>query len=447
MAKKIVIIGGGSKGWTPKLVKDMLLTTSLSDSTFVLYDIKKTESDLVERFLTKLNDEHLKTGATIESTDEKAKAFDGADYFIITISTGGLEATRSDIEIPEQYGIFHTVGDTSGPGGWARTIRNFGPIFSLASDINTYAPGAVVLNYSNPMTTLTSILSKTCTGPVVGLCHGLFQNLGFLKALYRLENESDISVSYAGLNHFYWITELKAKGKNLFTDIKQRVLDSGFTKLLAEVQDIYKDPMGHMPVRELATALFRETGFMPYMGDRHTCEFFPCYITSEANMETYRLVRTSMDDRAKKLRARDEELRKMIDGNIPSEYCRQSRETASDIIAAHSEGTPFIDVGNVPNKGQIANLPLGTVVETAVLVDRNGFSPITFGPLPDPLLQMVLPYAHVFNLTVQACFDGNRELALQALQMDPVCSHLTGGEVRELGERLIQPHKPFITCF
>ena len=63
-----------------------------------------------------------------------------------------------DLAIPEKYGIFHTVGDTSGPGGWARLMRNFSVFKKLAEDINRHAPGAMVLNYSNPMTTLTQIL-------------------------------------------------------------------------------------------------------------------------------------------------------------------------------------------------------------------------------------------------------------------------------------------------
>jgi alpha-galactosidase/6-phospho-beta-glucosidase family protein len=104
----------------------------------------------------------------------------------------------------------------------------------------------------------------------------------------------------------------------------------------------------------------------------------------------------------------------------------------------------FIDVGNVPNIGQVANLPPNTVVETAVRVDRNGFAPICFGALPTPVLGFVEPYAHVFNTTVDACFRKDKKLAMQALRMDPLCSHLAGDQVIELGERLLAAHKAFI---
>ena len=115
--KKIVIVGGGSNSWTPNIVKDMLLTKSLAGSTFVLYDTKRVAAELVAAFLSKL-DAGLHTGSRFVATDNREKAFDGADYFIITISTGGLSAMAHDLALPEEYGIFHTVGDTCGPGGW-----------------------------------------------------------------------------------------------------------------------------------------------------------------------------------------------------------------------------------------------------------------------------------------------------------------------------------------
>ena len=81
-----------------------------------------------------------------------------ANFFKTNFYTGGLDAMAHDLAIPEEYGIYHTVGDTAGPGGWARTIRNFDVFVSLAEAIKRLAPGAVVLNYTNPMTTLTTVL-------------------------------------------------------------------------------------------------------------------------------------------------------------------------------------------------------------------------------------------------------------------------------------------------
>ena len=441
--KRIVLVGGGSVNWSPKILKDLLLTETLAGSTFVLYDIDRTASDRIAAFAEKL-DGQLNTGARFVSTDNRSSAFEGGDYFVITISTGGLDAMSVDLAIPEEYGIFHTVGDTSGPGGWARTLRNFDVFRTLAQDINRFAPDAMVLNYSNPMGTLTQILSQMCSGPVVGLCHGLFENLRFLTSFFGIEDRAQLSVRYAGLNHFFWITEAQYGDRDLLAELRERTDSEGFTDWL---RDASEDSMGFRSHRELATALFRETGVMPYLGDRHTCEFFPSYITDPAVMDRFRLIRTGIDERREKVQDRRKDLDDMIAGAIPDRYRKPSRETAANIISAHVAGSPFVDVGNTQNIGQISNLPAGLVVETPVCVDGCGVSPLSFGKLPDAVLPLVEPYSRVFEQTVQACFEGSRERALRALRFDPVCSRLTGAQVWEMGSRLIEAHRSYIPFF
>lgn len=441
--KRIVFVGGGSFGWMPRIVKDMLLTDAISDSEFVLYDINKEASDLVAAFLQKLNT-RLGTHGTVISTDDKKIALEGADYVVITISTGGLDAMAHDIAIPEEYGILHTVGDTAGPGGWARLIRNYEVFVDLAGDINRYADGAVVLNYTNPMSTLTDVLSRLCNGPVVGLCHGLFENINKIVDIYGLEDEDELALKYAGLNHFFWVTEARTKSTDIFADLRQRVANEGLTALLAKATGAGKEKP---EFRELATALFNETGAMPYFGDRHTCEFFPCYITSPNAMEKYKIVRTTIAERREGAAKLKQALVDMIEGDIPDEYTERSRETAADIVATHATGGTFIDVGNLPNIGQVSNLPRGVVVETAMRVDQNGFAPVAFGDLPDPVLGFVEPCARSYRMSVEACVERDKEKALQALRIDPVCAGLTGAQVREMGERLLDAHKGFANPF
>lgn len=435
---KIVMVGGGSVLWTPTLVRDLLLTPPLHDAEFVLYDLNKDASDLTAAFCTKLAAK-LCVPARFVSTDRREQGFADANYVIITISTGGLDAMARDLAIPEEYGIYHTVGDTSGPGGWARSIRNFDTFVSLAQDINRYARGAMVLNYTNPMATLTDVLTRLCEGPVVGLCHGLFNNQEFIEGLYGLENEDDIALHYGGLNHFFWITQARAGAVDVIADLTARLKTQSFTDLLRLVHGL------SAPDGEVATDLFAMTGVMPYLGDRHTCEFFPWYITSRDNLRTYKLVRTTVSERREQAAQGANNLRRMVAGEIPDEFMQRSREAAADIIAAHSQGRVFIDVGNLPNKGQIVGLPPGVVVETAVRVDRNGFTPLTFGPLPRAVQPLVALWAEIYAMIVDACFAQDKAAALRALRLDPVCSHLNTAQVNEMGERLLASHAAFIS--
>ncbi|HEX7008417.1 MAG TPA: hypothetical protein VF184_00450 [Phycisphaeraceae bacterium] len=441
---KIVIVGGGSNAWTPQIVRDILLTPSLARSHIVLHDIRKKASDLNKAFLDLLQP-RLGSQATIVSTNQQARAFDKADYFIITISTGGLDAMAHDLAIPQRYGIYQTVGDSTGPGGWARFIRNFDVFADMAKAINRYAPGAMVLNYTNPMATLTDVLARLCQGPVVGLCHGLFENIDFLQRYYRLKSEHELSLRYGGLNHFFWITHARARQKDVLADLAQRLKRQSFTDLL---RDSSPDPMGFKSNREVATELFRLTGVLPYLGDRHTCEFVPWYLNDKGALGRYKIIRTTVAQRRTAFRQRHRQLERMVrTGKIPAFYERRSRETAADIIDAHSQGKTFIDVGNTPNTGQIENLPRGVVVETAVRVDATGLTPLAFGPLPRQVLGLVEPHAHAYQMVVDACMTGDRQLALQALRLDPLSSRLDGQKLTRMGQELLGAHKRFITAF
>lgn len=440
---KILFVGGGSKAWVPYIVKDLMLTESLNGAEIVLYDIDKQASDLNKVFLDKLASQ-LNVEFKITSTNKKNEAFKDANYVIIAISTGGLAAMSYDLSIPEKYGIYHTVGDTTGPGGWARSIRNFDAFVDLAKEINTYCPSAFVLNYTNPMAFLTDILQQLCKGPVIGLCHGFFENMDILKDIYNAKDEREIHVKYAGLNHFFWITHARYKNIDILADLKKRLK----TKTMTDIVRLSKaDPMGFKSGRAVADELFRMTGVMPYQGDRHTCEFFPYYITNKKNMRKYNIQRTSITERYKWLKQRDREIRKAIDGKMPDIYFKRSRETAADIIDAHFSGKKFIDVGNVKNIGQISNLPLGTVVETDCMIDKNGVTPLSFGDLPKIVAGFCQPYAAVFNMTVQACMQKDKQLAIQSLRLDPVCSHLNWQQVKEMGEALLSAHKKYISIF
>ncbi len=439
MGKHIVLVGGGSSGWTPKLLSDLLLTPSIADGTYVLHDINRVNLERIARFAGKLK-EQLGVAATIEAEADPDVAFRDADFIIITISTGGLDAMAHDLAIPEEFGVYHTVGDTVGPGGWARTMRNVPVFVDMARRVNRLAPESVVLNYSNPMAQLTKTLCLCTDRPVVGLCHGLFESLWFLQAVFGLEKEEDIECTYAGINHFFWVTSLSIRGEDGFRLLREKAAGKPLPELVA---GIHPD-LGRC---HLADELFRFTGFLTYMADRHISEFFPQFITSQKNLDKYHLKRTTIDERREGMRRAEAAVERMTEEQIPAHYRQRSRETAADIINAFVTGSKFIDVGNVPNVGQVANLPMGSVLETPVLVTRFGFRPITVGHLPEPVRTWVERVVRTEDLAVEAAMQGDLNKALKALALDPVVSHLTFGEVEELGMRLLRANARYLPQF
>ena len=153
-------------------------------------------------------------------------------------------------------------------------------------------------------------------------------------------------------------------------------------------------------------------------------------------MKRFKLSRTSVKERQAGLdRERQTTLDLATGKNKPG---ARSRETAVDIMKSFVTNHPFVDVVNMPNIGQIDNLPRGAVVETLGLVNTRGFSPITAGSLPDRLLPLVEPHCRVQQMTLDAALKGDKELALQSLMLDPLCANLPPSDVRVMGLELIK---------
>ncbi len=436
---RIAMVGGGSFSWMPHILKDIMLKPGLERADIRLLDLNLEAAEIVaavgRRYIADWS-----LGAVLHATTDADEALDGADAVVITISTGGLDAMAHDLRIPEKYGIFATVGDTVGPGGWARGLRNIPVFASLARQIQKHAPDAFILNYTNPMSTLTATLCAVSRQPVVGLCHGLFENLRTLIRVFKLKGEEEISADYCGLNHFFWMTDFRIKGRPGYPLLRARL--RGGKRLDDLVRDAYVDAHGHSSVRRLvASELFEEYGYLPYLGDRHTCEFFSRYLApDDKRLRPYGIVRTFIEDRRRKLAQARQRALDIAAGRQKVEK-KASRETAADIIAARVLNQ------DLPNVGQISNLPIGAVVETPGMVNAMGFRPVACGAMPQPLANLTMPHAVNQMAIVEAGLEGNWEKAYAALAGDPLCSHLTIPQVRKMGRALLEANRKHLPQF
>src|SRR5256885_13674582 len=152
---RICFIGGGSYNWMPKLLGDLALTPDVEGS-IVLHDVNPSALEDIQRFGRKAT---AQAGANfnIETTTDLDRALDGAEFVVVTITTGGLDTMALDLEIPERYGIYQSVGDTVGPGGLSRALRNVPVMVGIAQAMQRYCPDAWMLNLTNPLTVLNRV--------------------------------------------------------------------------------------------------------------------------------------------------------------------------------------------------------------------------------------------------------------------------------------------------
>lgn len=440
ISQRITCVGGGSYTWTPKLLCDLMYEDELSGSEIILYDINLQAAQELKAAADRIAKDNGKKFKFI-ATDNEKTAYKNTDFVIVTISTGGLETMAPDVEIPEKYGIFQCVGDSVGPGGWSRTLRNV-PVFAkMAEKIEKLSPNAVVLNYSNPMAALTGVFSAVSNLRTVGLCHGPIGTMSYLAKLFGVD-ASKISVRFGGLNHLFWIVDFAINGRNGYELLREKLNGASLLKY----DKSCKDPDGIMEFdHEVLNEIYMNYGYLTYSADNHTAEFFTPYLHDLETVKRYKLHRKSMAERnANYLKARQKVL-DMAAGKVP--MSERSCEIAVNIIKAIVTNTPFTDVVNLPNIGQIDNLPRGAVIETLGVIDACGFAPVTIGPLPPILQQICMPHCQIQLMTLDAALTGNRKLALEALLLDPLSQNLVPSKLKKLGEELIDANKAWLPRF
>ncbi len=288
---KIAIIGGGSYTWGPTFLRDIFATPELTGSTIVLQDILPDRVDRVYALGRKMI-EDFNLDFQIEKTLSLEEALQGADFVILTITTGRLESMRPDLEIPFKYGIRQSVGDTTGPGGLSRALRSIPVVAEIGRTVMEVCPNALFLNYTNPMTVLTRTLAMLGV-KVAGLCHEWIVVREHLASIFNTTPDK-INARIAGVNHLIWVTDLYADGKHVWDEVDEiagKIL-SGEIKVDEDNRSVFAD---HAKVK---STLFKLYGALPAAGDRHIAEFFPHFINESTGWGTaYDIKLTGIEER------------------------------------------------------------------------------------------------------------------------------------------------------
>ena len=444
---KIVLVGGGSFSWTYGVLSNLIGNKRLDGSTVVLHDLNPEPLALTSQLAQKYK-ETTGTGITFESTTDQAAAFDGANYVVVTISTGGLKTMRVDLEVPEKYGIFQTVGDTVGPGGLSRSLRNVPVFVKMGQMMRKQCPEAWMLNVSNPLSALTRAVTKETGVKALGLCHGVI-GVAQQYAEFFGAGLSDCEYVNTGIDHCSWFSDFRIKGRCAQEMLIEKGVDAWLAKPAAEAKE--DAVFGSLFTLRCGLMLWRQFGALPAIGDRHMTEFFPTFLQGMDNVKKYGLVRTTIADREGYYRNGRETIERAVSGkeklrlreatDVVGE--RQGDDIAAWICAL--EGMHLIEDNlNAPNLGQIPELPAGAVVETRGVLDGTGYRPLV-SPLPKQLIPVVLPHVIREDLTVEAAIEGSFEKALAALASDPLVDGVE--TARPMLEEMLAANKQWLPQF
>ena len=449
---KIAYIGGGSRGWAWGLMSDLAEEPTLSGTVY-LYDIDKKAAKDNEIIGNKIKD--YKAGADnfeYKAVDTYEEALTGADFVIISILPGTFDEMASDVHTPEKYGIYQSVGDTVGLGGIVRALRTLPMFEEFALEIKKYCPDAWVINYTNPMTMCVKAPYKAFPEiKAFGCCHEVFgtqkflgqvmaRYLGFEKDIDRTE----IKTNVVGINHFTWLTEAKYRNIDIFPIYKKFCEEHAETGFVPEKKDDHWMNGGFNTNEKVKMDLFLRYGVIAAAGDRHLAEFCPnkWYLGSPENVEKWGFGLTSVEWRKNDLKERLAKSGKLVSGEQEFEFKPTGEEGVRQIKALLGLDD-FVTNVNVPNIGQIPNLPLGSVVESNARFCADTVIPVMAGDVPTAVHGLLSTIVDSQDMVVEAAANRDLELAFKAFCKDPQ-NTLSLEDSRKLFNEMVENTKKYL---
>ncbi|MCR4823671.1 MAG: alpha-glucosidase/alpha-galactosidase, partial [Treponema sp.] len=339
---KIAYIGGGSKLWARVFMNDLALAKDICGE-IALYDIDKESALINQQIGNRINESKeavSKWKYTVYDTIESA--LEGADFVAISILPGTFEEMRSDVHAPEAYGIYQSVGDTSGPGGVLRSMRTVPLYEDFARKIKEICPTSWVINFTNPMSNCVKTLYDVFPQiKAFGCCHEVFHAQKFLCAVLHDQlglpqpDRSEIYTDVSGINHFTWITKARYHDVDILSLLPafiEKHFDRGFYEE-GEYDQWKRDMFAYANCVKMD--MFNRYGVLGAAGDRHLAEFMNnnWYLKDPATVEKWKFRLTTVDFRIQQQKERVEESLAMAQGKKAVKV-EKSGEEAVELMKA-----------------------------------------------------------------------------------------------------------------
>lgn len=431
MRFKLAIIGAGSVGFTKKLCSDILKVPEFEEIEIALTDINAANLEMVAQIIRRIVEVNgLKT--TVTATTDRRRALEGARYIMNVVRIGGLEAFADDIRIPLKYGVDQCVGDTLCAGGILYGQRGIAAMLDFCKDIREVAePGALMLNYANPMAMMTWAAIDHGGVNTVGLCHGVQNGHRQIASALGVPM-AEIDIICSGINHQTWYLDIRHKGRK----VGREELTAAFERhpVFSRQEKVRID-------------VLKRFGYYSTESNGHLSEYLPWYRKRPEQIMDW----ISLDDwihgeTGGYLRYTTEN-RNWFETDFPmfldeagkplSAYNRTD-EHASHILEALETGRTYRGHFNVKNRGTITNLPDDCIIESPGFVDRFGINMVEGVTLPLACAATCMNSVNVQRMSVQAAITGDVELLKQAVLHDPLVGAIcTPEEVWQMVDELL----------
>jgi 6-phospho-beta-glucosidase len=427
---KIAVIGGGST-YTPELVNGFLnRVKSLPVTELCLMDIDQQRLDIVGGFAQRMVAAKGSPFKVVLTTDQRA-AVQGASYVTTQFRVGHMPARVADEYLGKRHGLIGQ--ETTGIGGMAKAMRTIPVLLKLAKDMEELAPGAMLVNFTNPSGLVTEALQRYAPAvPSVGVCNvPISMQMQVIKELEKsISKEIALErteLNTLGLNHLSWHRGFTVDGE----DVWPQVLSAYITKLRTEAEP------------EWDARLVESLGMIP-----------------NYYLQYYYQTDHKLDSQGNWPPSRGEEVVE-IEKNLLKEYADPALSeppadlmlrggayystVATQLLTAHYNDMGETHVVNIRHRGAVPGWPADWVLEMPAKVDRQGIHPLPAEPLPSVCFGLLAHVKAYELLTVEAAVHGDREAAYQALLVHPLGPK--ADQVQAVLDDLLETNKKYLPQF
>jgi alpha-galactosidase/6-phospho-beta-glucosidase family protein len=453
---KLAVLGGGGVR-VPAFIRGLLASRAAAFDEICLFEPDELRRKTTGRLSVELAGALGRPGV-VQLTAEAEEAFASADFVFSAIRVGGDAARVVDEEVALRRGI---VGqETTGPGGCAMALRTIPVLLGYCGILARCAPGAVLINFTNPVGLITQAVSLHTSVRVVGVCDTPSSTLDRLARFLGADRDK-ISFSYGGLNHLGWITSFAIDGEERIGMLLDRyeelrrfdhafaAFDPALVRRLGAIPTEYVyyfyEPARYVAAvaragasrgadvlrlnSELLAAIesaFDAGGvddawsaYSTLMGVRH---------------DTYMRTDTDGDSQQAQARAR----RAAAGPAGPSGY----EGVALQVIDGLTARSPGEVIVNTRNGASLGFLDPDDVVEVPALVHGGGVSPLAIGQLPRSAIGLITQTKQYERELVDAAMTGDAGLAALALAVHPLVPGVT--VAREMISEYRERHGPHL---
>lgn len=433
---KIVTIGGGSS-YTPELVEGFIKRyETLPIRELCLVDIPEGKEKLeTVGALAKRMVEKAGMPMKVTLSYDRREALQDADFVTTQMRIGRLPARILDERIPISHGMIGQ--ETNGAGGMFKAFRTIPVILDIVKDIQEICPDAWLINFTNPAGMVTeAILRYTDFKKAIGLCNVPVNMVsGFAKMLGVEENE--VTMQIQGVNHFIFATDVFVNGESRFEELLNKYA------YLKEEDTIQMKNFVSLPY---SSSFIKGLKAIP-------CPYHNYYFYTKEQLQEEQEQFKTGTVRGEVVSKTEEELFELYGHEELAEKPQQLAmrggakysDAACNLIQSIYNNTGDIQYVDVRNNGAIADLPIDSAVEVACRITSDGPKPLATGELRLPISGYVHMMKTFERLVCEAAVKGDRDLAVTALNMNPLCQ--SDADANVVIDELIEAHKDFLPQF